>query len=283
MPSFARPFRSRRAVPSGRVVFITGAASGIGAAVARIAIADGHRVVIADINADAARSLATELGPDATAAELDVRDPLSWSRAFDAAEARFGPVDVLINNAGIIHTGHARTLTTEQHRDIAEVNFLGPVIGFRTAFVRMGGSRPGHVITVCSMSSFLPMPGYAVYAGTKHALRAFHHSVAIVERGGPLTFSIIHPPSTRTPMLAKEMADPTMALAFAEKSHSPEEVARVIVDAIAGQPVEVVFPPVAGRFQRLAGSWPRLTRIAIPMAEATGRRNRDRLMRQGTE
>jgi NAD(P)-dependent dehydrogenase (short-subunit alcohol dehydrogenase family) len=282
VPFFARSVRRRRAVPPGRAVLITGAASGIGAAAARIAVADGHRVVIADIDVDAAKSLAAELAPQASAVELDVRDAHSWSQAFDAAEAEFGPVEVLINNAGIIHTGHARTLTVQQHRDVVEVNLLGPITGVRTALDRMGVSRPGHIITVCSMTSFLPLPGYATYAGTKHALRAFHHSVAIEERRGPLTFSIIHPPSTRTPMLAKEMADPTMAVAFAEKAHSPEAVARVIIDAIAGKPVEVVFPPVAGRLQRLAGSWPRVTHVAIPIVESAGRRNRERLMRQGT-
>jgi NAD(P)-dependent dehydrogenase (short-subunit alcohol dehydrogenase family) len=278
VPFFARSSRRGRAALSDQVVLITGAASGIGAAATRIAVAEGHRVVIADIDVDAAKSLADELGPHACAAELDVRDALSWSRAFDTAEAEFGPVDILINNAGIIHTGHARTLTVQQHRDMVEVNLLGPITGVRTALDRMGGSRPGHIITVCSMTSFLPLPGYATYAGTKHALRAFHHSVAIEEREGPLAFSVIHPPSTRTPMLAPERADPTMAIAFAEKSHSAEDVARVVIDAIADKPVEVVFPPVAGRFQRLAGSWPRLTHMVMPMVEASGRRNRERLI-----
>jgi NAD(P)-dependent dehydrogenase (short-subunit alcohol dehydrogenase family) len=277
------PWLRRRPAPvtTGLVVLVTGAAGGIGAAVCRIAVGSGYKVVIADIDVDAAKALAEDLGPHALATELDVRYPLSWSRAFDAAESALGPVDVLVNNAGIIHTGHARTLTVRQHRDIIDVNLVGPTTGVLTALDRMTARRSGHIVTVCSMTSFLPLPGYATYAGTKHALRAFHHSVAIEERHGAVTFSIIHPPSTRTPMLAQEMADPTMAIAFAERSHSPESVAQVIVDAIGRKPVEVVFPPVAGRFQRLMGSWPRLTRIAVPMAEATGRRNRARLVRRG--
>src|SRR5439155_4296626 len=99
----------------------------------------------------------------------------------------------------------------------------------------------------------LPLVGYASYAGTKHAMSAFHHSVAIEERKSPIVFSIIHPPSTRTPMLEQEMADPTSVIAFAEKSYSPEDVAKVIIDAIRKKPVEVVFPPVAGRLQRMVG------------------------------
>jgi NAD(P)-dependent dehydrogenase (short-subunit alcohol dehydrogenase family) len=272
----------RRPVTARQTVLITGAASGIGAATARTAVAEGHHVIIADIDVEAATSLAAELSPNAVAVELDVRDPDAWSRAFDAAEAQLGPVTVLVNNAGIIHTGRARTLTPQQHRDVVEVNLLGPINGIRVGLDRFALGGRGHIITVCSMTSFLPLSGYATYAGTKHGLRAFHHSVAIEERGGPITFSIIHPPSTRTPMLDREMADPAMAIAFAEKSHSAESIARVIVDAITDKPVEVVFPPVAGRFQRLIGSWPRLTHLVIPIVEATGRRNRERLMRRRT-
>lgn len=272
-------FSTRRRQPTspGQVVLITGAASGIGAATARLAVACGYRVVVADVDVEGSKALADELFPDAMAVELDVREPHSWSAAFEAADKEWGGVNVLVNNAGIIHTGHARALTFEEHRDIVDVNLIGPINGIRTALDHMGR---GHIVTVCSMSSFLPLSGYATYAGTKHALRAFHHSVAIEERGGPITFSIVHPPSTRTPMLAQEMADPSMAIAFAEKSHSAESIGQAVVDAIRDKPVEVVFPPLAGRFQRLVGSWPLVTRIAIPMAEASGRRNRERLMKK---
>jgi short-subunit dehydrogenase len=136
----------------------------------------------------------------------------------------------------------------------------------------------GHVITVCSMTSFLPLPGYATYGASKYGLRAFHHSVAIEERDGPVDFTIIHPPTTRTGMLDQEMADPACAIAFAEKSYAPERIARTVIDAVAGKPVEVVFPPLAGRVQRIGGVFPRLMRWVIPLAEAQGQRRRARLI-----
>ncbi|MDH6622661.1 short-subunit dehydrogenase [Streptomyces sp. LBL] len=254
------------------VVLITGAASGIGAATAREAVRRGHRVALADIDIAGASLLATVLGSAACAVELDIRDEDAWEAAFDTVASRLGPVEVLINNAGIIHTGYARQLSMAQHRHMVEVNLIGPMAGMMAALPRMRTQGHGHIITVCSMSSFMPLIGYTSYGATKHGLRAFHHSVAIEEQGGPVTFSIVHPPSTRTPMLEQEIADPSSVIAFAEKSLSPEQVASVIVDAIAKKPVEVVQPALAGRFQRAVGVFPRLMHFAIPKVAAMAKR-----------
>lgn len=111
------------------VVLVTGAASGIGAATAREAVRRGHRVALADIDLAGATRLADGLGHAACAIPLDIRDGDAWEEAFDAVAARLGPVEVLVNNAGIIHTGYARQLSLEQHRHMVEVNLLGPMTG----------------------------------------------------------------------------------------------------------------------------------------------------------
>ncbi|GAQ51399.1 SDR family oxidoreductase [Streptomyces acidiscabies] len=262
----------------GRAILVTGAANGIGAAVAERAIALGHRVMLTDVDEDAVLARARALGPRTAACALDIRSAEGWRTAFETAEAAFGVVDVLVNNAGITHTGHARDLSPRQHRDIVEINLLGTITGVCTALERMTAQGHGHIINVCSMTSFLPLPGYATYCGTKHGLRAFHHSVAIEERDGPLDFTIIHPPSTRTGMLDQEMDDPSCAISFAEKSYAPEQIAEAVVDAVAAKPAEVVFPPLAGRVQRIAGVFPRLMRRVIPLAEARGLRQREKLL-----
>ncbi|GAQ67117.1 SDR family NAD(P)-dependent oxidoreductase [Streptomyces scabiei] len=258
-------------------ILVTGAASGIGAAIAELAVARGHRVMLTDVDEAAVVSRARSLGPRAAACALDIRSSAEWTRAFEAAETAFGGVDVLVNNAGITHTGVARDLRQQQHRDIVEVNLLGTITGVCTALERMTAQGHGHIVNVCSMTSFLPLPGYATYCASKYGLRAFHHSVAIEERDGPLDFTIVHPPSTRTAMLEQEMADPSCAIAFAEKSYAPQQIARAVLDAIATKPVEVVFPPLAGRVQRIAGVFPRLMRRILPVAEARGLRQRERL------
>lgn len=277
-----RTRRSPDRPPAHRpVLMITGGASGIGAATARLAARNGYRVVVADIDVRAAELLAADLGDDVLACELDVRDERAWAAAFDAAEASLGPVEVLVNNAGIIHTGHAAALSSAQHRHMVEVNLLGTITGVLTALDRMTPRGAGHIVEVCSMTSFLPLSGYATYGATKHAIRAFHHSVAIEQRHGPVTFSIVHPPSTRTPMLEQEMADPSAVIAFAERSHSAETVAAAVLHAIEHKPLEVVFPPLAGRVQRLLGSLPGLMHRVIPLVEASGRRRQARLTRRG--
>ncbi|MHA3021630.1 SDR family oxidoreductase [Mycobacterium sp. BMJ-28] len=263
----------------GRVLLVTGAASGIGAATARMATARGFRVAIADINQAATNQLTAELGPTTLAVGLDVRDPDQWTRALALTREQFGQLDVLINNAGIIHTGHVRDVTIAQHQAMIDVNYMGAITGLKTVLPLFRNQGHGHVINVCSMTSFMPMSGYATYGATKHAMRSFHHSTAIEERDSPVTFSIIHPPSVQTPMLEQEMADKTSALAFAEKPTSPEAIARAILRAIDDKPVEVVFPPVMGRVQRALGAHATLMRRIIPLAEASGLRRRTKLQR----
>jgi short-subunit dehydrogenase len=267
------------ASPSG-VLLVTGAGGGIGAAIAELALRNGYRVALADIDFAAVATRARAVGDAALAVELDIRDADAWQRAFDDVESRLGPVDVLVNNAGIIHTGNAATLTFAQHKDIVDVNLLGTIAGVLTALPRMNALGRGHIVNICSMTSFLPLAGYATYGGTKHAMRAFHHSVAIEELGGPVDFTIVHPPSTRTAMLRQEMADPTAHIAFAEKPYAPETIAAAVLRAIRRRSVEVVFPPVAGRIQRVAGVFPRLMRRVIPLVLASGRRKRAALVLQ---
>lgn len=266
---------------SGKVLFITGAASGIGAACARAAGERGYRVAVVDIDEAAAQEVAAELGAAAVALALDVRVPAQWDAALDAAWQHFGVVDVLLNNAGIIHTGYARTLELPEHRDMMDVNFFGPVTGMKAVLPRFREQGHGHVVNICSMTAFLPLTGYATYCATKHALRAFHHSLALEERDGPVAFTIIHPPAVRTPMLDQELADDSAFMGFAERSIAPEKLARAVVVAIEKRPVELVFPPVMGQVQRATGALPGVMRRAIPIAERVARRARQRLLAEG--
>jgi NAD(P)-dependent dehydrogenase (short-subunit alcohol dehydrogenase family) len=265
MPALQRRATSVSRIP--KTVVITGAASGIGAAAAKEAIGRRHRVAVCDINLAAAEALCTELGPNALAVHLDVRSAEDWKRACNAVRERFGAIDVLVNNAGIIHTGFARDLSLDQHRDMVDVNYFGVLNGVMTALPLMREQGHGQIINVCSMTSFLPLTGYSTYGATKHAIRAFHHALVMEERDSPIRFSIIHPPSVQTPMLEQEMADASAVLAFAEKATAPEVLGRCINDAIDTSPVEVVFPPVGGRVQRLTGSNARLMHFIIPKVE----------------
>ena len=222
---------------------VTGAASGIGAATAELLATRGDRVVIADVNVGAAEEVASRLGPDAIALELDITSESAWEAALDETAVRFGSLDVLINNAGIVETGYARDVSVERHQRTISTNFMGPLTGTLAALRRFRAQGHGHIVTVCSMTAFLPFPGLASYAASKHALRAFHHAVAVEERHNPIDFTIIHPTATETPMLEQEAEDESSAFAFVATSVSAAFVAETIVTAIDNKTREVFMPP----------------------------------------
>jgi len=254
-----------------KVLLITGAASGIGAATAKLAASLGHTVVVADINDDGAKTVAAAAGPNALALHLDICDGAQWEAAFDEVWRRFGRLDILVNNAAVVHTGYARDVALQKHEHTLATNFMGPVTGMLAALPRFRRQGHGHLVTICSMTAYLPFPGIASYAAAKHALRAFHHAVALEERDGPTAFTILHPTSTETPMLDKEAEDDAMVLAFAGQSMAPERVAETIMKAIKSKTVEVFMPPERGKIVRVVGVNPRSLRKMVERNEVIGR------------
>ena len=257
----------------GKVLFITGAARGIGAATAREAVRQGYRVVLADIDGPGAAALAQNLGDAAFGLALDVREPAQWQQALDQAWQRFGRVDVLINNAGVVHTGYVLDVSFEQHRHTVEVNYLGNIAGVLAALPRFIAQGHGHLITICSLTTYMPFPSLASYAGTKHALRGFHHSLAWEYRKQPLHFTIVYPPAVETPMLEQEAQDDSAAAAFGEPAISPDVMARAIVDAVAKRPREVTVPAFQGWLLRAFGAFGWIMRIVLADLERHGRKN----------
>jgi NAD(P)-dependent dehydrogenase (short-subunit alcohol dehydrogenase family) len=254
----------------GRNILLTGGASGIGAATARLAVERGHRVVIADINFSGAQAVAAQIGSGASAVALDIVSGEQWEQVLDETARRLGSLEVLINNAAIVHTGRAENVTIENHQQTMDVNFMGPLKGMMAALPRFKRQGRGHFVTVCSMTAFLPFPGLASYAASKHALRAFHHGLALEERETPLRFTIIYPTSTETPMLEQEARSDEVTLAFAGPSVTPEFVGTVILDAMDKESVEVYMPPERARKVRLVGTNPRSLRKLVIAGEEAG-------------
>jgi NAD(P)-dependent dehydrogenase (short-subunit alcohol dehydrogenase family) len=256
-----------------KALMITGGASGIGAAIARRAVSRGDRVMIADIDIEGARKVAREIGEGAFAVELDITSPEQWERALDAAWRDLGRLDALINNAAIAHTGYARNLPIEAHRQTLDVNAMGPITGMMAVLPRFREQGSGHFVTVCSMTAFLPFPGLASYAAAKHALRAFHHGLSIEERHSPFSFSIIHPTSTETPMLEKEAASDEVPMAFYSTSVTADYVADVVLTAMDKKRLEVFMPANRARTVRLLGTDARKLLKYADAAEELGAAN----------
>jgi 3alpha(or 20beta)-hydroxysteroid dehydrogenase len=253
-----------------RTLLVTGAAQGIGAAIARQAVAAGHRVALADVNTAGVKALASELGEASLPVTLDITDEAAWQRALDAVEQRFGALDVLVNNAAVVHVGRAENVSMQGHQQTLDVNFMGPLKGMLAVLPRFKARGQGHLVTVCSMTGFLPFPGLASYAAAKHALRAFHHALALEHRHEPLNFTIVHPTSTETPMLEQEAASDEAPLCFASPSVTADFVAGVVLDAMHRRKIEVFMPPQRARTVRMVGTSPRLLRALVDQGEATG-------------
>jgi 3alpha(or 20beta)-hydroxysteroid dehydrogenase len=253
-----------------KTLFITGAASGIGAAAARRAAGLGHRVAVADINAAGAADVAREIGDAALPIGLDITKAAAWEKALDKAYAHFGGLDVLINNAAIVHTGLAQNVPLDAHQRTMDVNFMGPLTGMLAAFPRFMAQGHGQFVTVCSMTAFLPFPGLASYAAAKHALRAFHHAFAIEQRDAPLSFTIIHPTSTETPMLDQEAESDEAPLCFSSPSVSADYVAGVVLDAMERRALEIFMPPERARTVRMLGTNPRSLKKLVIQGEEIG-------------
>src|SRR4051794_23724113 len=142
-----------------RVAVVTGAARGIGLAIATALVRSGVRVVLADVDADAAQRAADALGGGCLGVEVDVRDKASVASAVAFAEERVGPLDLLVNNAGVMWVGAFDDEPESASRRMLEVNLLGVVNGFRVAAPLMRARGHGHIITIASAASRLAPPG----------------------------------------------------------------------------------------------------------------------------
>jgi NADP-dependent 3-hydroxy acid dehydrogenase YdfG len=259
-------------VEPGSVFFITGAADGIGAATAELVASRGHQVAVCDLNQSAGAALCERLGEKAHAITLDVRDTGSWERALEEAWQRFGRIDVLVNNAGVIHTGWVNEQPLEDLEHMIEVNLLGLMKGVRATVPRFQAQGHGHVINIGSLASFVPLPGQSVYAATKHAVRAFHHGYAMEQRDGRVTFTLVCPGVVDTQMLRKQVGIEASYISFSMPPLRPEAVARAILRGAEKKPHEILIPVLQGEGLRFLGIFPRILRWIAPGFEARGRK-----------
>lgn len=154
---------------TGKVVLITGASAGIGAAAARALAAEGASVVLGARREERLEELAEELGDLAAVVEMDVRDPADAARLVDAAIEQFGHVDALVANAGIGAYGGIMDLTDQQLRDMVDTNVNGTVWPIRAVVPHLQEAGAGDIVIVASVAGLRGAGDEAVYAATKHA------------------------------------------------------------------------------------------------------------------
>lgn len=221
-----------------RVALVTGGARGIGRAVAAALRDAGLRVALTDRDHTAAVAAAAALGDRVAAYALDVTDATAFSAVVERVEADLGPVDVLVNNAGIMAVGAFLDQATRVDRAQVDINLFGVIHGMRVVLPGMLARGRGHVVNVASVAGRVPAPHAAVYTATKHAVVGLTEAVRAEHLESGVSFTYVLPAFVRTELTAG--ARPPRVVAPVE----PEDVARAVVRALATRQVAVYVPRI---------------------------------------
>jgi NAD(P)-dependent dehydrogenase (short-subunit alcohol dehydrogenase family) len=189
---------------SGKIAFVTGGASGIGAALSTKLVDEGAEVWIADRQIGPAQELVRRLdsgGAKAHAIELDVRDYPSFERAVAEAVQQSGRIDYLFNNAGIGVSGEVDSYTLEDWNDVFDVNLRGVAHGIQAVYPIMIRQRSGHIVNTASMAGLIASPGLGSYTATKHAVVGISKALRVEAERHGVQVSVFCPGVIRTPMM----------------------------------------------------------------------------------
>jgi NAD(P)-dependent dehydrogenase (short-subunit alcohol dehydrogenase family) len=254
---------------AGQSAAITGAARGIGRATAQAFLNQGMRVAIGDVDLAAAEQTASEIDPThpssthprAVALPLDVTDRESFSGFLDGAERELGPLDVLVNNAGIMPLGRFVDEDDLTAQRMIDINLHGTIFGMKLALARMVPRDRGHIVNIASQAGKFGAPGGATYSATKHAVVGLTEAVRGELRlmGAHIDLSYVMPFVVNTELGSG--LEPARTL----RNLEPSEVADAIVEALQHGIVEVWVPKSTKRTYQLGQLLPR------PLAEGIGR------------
>jgi NAD(P)-dependent dehydrogenase (short-subunit alcohol dehydrogenase family) len=247
--------KERRSL-SGKVVAITGGARGIGKATATALVRKGCRVAIGDLDLALAEQAAAELGGGMIAVALDVTDRGSFAAFLDQAERELGPLDVVVNNAGIMPVTSFAEESEESIRRQVDINLHGVIAGTQMAIERLRPRGGGHIVNIASQAGKGGVPGIATYSATKHAVVGLSEAVRTELRGSGLEVSCVMPTVVNTELTAgvgQRLVKPVEA----------SDVADAIVDALEVPRFDVWVPRFNGGLFKFIALLPRGAREAL--------------------
>ncbi|MEA2195558.1 MAG: hypothetical protein QOG42_1992 [Solirubrobacteraceae bacterium] len=245
--------RSPRSL-EGQVVAITGAARGIGRATASACVRAGMQVAIGDLDLAAAQQAADDLGHGTIALHVNVVERDSVRRFLDETEARLGPIDVLVNNAGIMPLAPFTEEDDATARRVVDVNVHGVLHGMKEALPRMRARGRGHVVNIASTAGKVGFAGGATYSGTKHFVVGVSEGVRAELRGTPIEITCVMPGIVNT-----ELSAGTPQARFVPHI-DPPLVADAIVAALRSPRFEVFVPRRIAPLTKLGAVVPTVVR-----------------------
>jgi short-subunit dehydrogenase len=265
-------------LPAVQTAVVTGAGRGLGKAIARRLAQRGLAVLVTDIDIEAARATATELGEQAWAEQLDVRDGVAC-RAVAAHAAKRGPLAVWVNNAGVILSGRSWEAPDDALDSLVGVNLLGVLHGSNAAVAVMRGTGGGRILNIASLSSLGPVPGLAVYGATKHAVLAYSLSLQGELRDAGLAIEVrsLCPDTIDTQLVRSVAGEEEAALMWSgARVLEVDEVADNAVELLYGRRLKRVIPTYRGLIMRSALFFPAVFFRLVPVFKRLGDHNRRR-------
>ena len=258
-----------------KIAVVTGAGKGLGRQIAKSLAQKGFTILVTDIDGEAAATTAEDVGGGAWSMQQDVREAASHQRVARAANER-GSLELWVNNAGVLFTGHAWEHGDEVVRQMVEVNLLGTIWGARAAVDAMR-AKGGHLINIASISSIAPAPGLAVYGATKHAVLGFTTSLAgdLKRAGLPIEVSAVCPDAIDTDMVRNVRGSKEASLVFASSTLlTVEEVAGVVLDLVDRPRLAVSVPRSKGALAHVLRPFPAFGLRALAPFDWFGERQR---------
>jgi NAD(P)-dependent dehydrogenase (short-subunit alcohol dehydrogenase family) len=247
--------KQRRSL-NGKVVAITGGARGIGKATATALVRKGCRVAIGDLDLELAEQTAAGLGGGTVALPLDVTDRASFERFLAETERQLGPVDAVVNNAGIMPVTPFVDEGEDSVRRQVDINLHGVITGTQLAIERLQPRGNGYIVNIASQAGKAGVPGIATYSATKHAVVGLSEAVRAELRGSGVEVLCVMPTVVNTELtsgVGQRWIKPVEA----------EDVANEIVDAMEVPRFDVFVPKVNGAFYRFLTLAPRSWREAL--------------------
>jgi len=250
---------------AGKVVVVTGASAGVGAASARAFAREGAQLVLVARGREALERIGAELGSvtDVVTECLDVRDTAGCAAMLERAAQRFGRIDVLVNNAGLHVRGEFSRVSPEDITRMIEVNLTAPLCLARMVLPHLERAGGGAIVNVASLSGVAALPGAATYTGTKFGLRGFSRAFAEEVRDRGISVSLVSPGPIDTGFLMDHL-DEVEDLAFSQPMSTAEEVADAVLRAASGPGIEIMIPRRSGRLATIGYLFPALARKLLP-------------------